>query len=468
MTAPTALPELLGREDEEHGRWEVHVCAAERGDPRTSVADRIMFVPTGDDEVARVVRAHELMHARVSPGHDWPEWVARSTATERALRAAEEFRVNWLCSRAGFAVKRHLADGTEKAVGERLALRDDWAEAVYFAAACAVTASMTPYLRGIRRHRPAWAPVLRSIEARLVGDAKKIGDADLSATERGHESAGLAPFGFRFAEAWAVMLDGLAHTADQTDDDRLDVAGDAPITPGAVEKARSDLLGNAWPEVRVGRLPLTRHAPGGLGRHRRPADRGRAPRRINRLLTDPQRRIFDQHRRGNGGVVLLDGSGSMSLSNDDVRRILRAAPGATVAIYACTTGREPENLWVLADRGRMAETIPERPNGNGVDVPAIRWAIGQRQHASAPVVWITDGVAHRPDGRYRDRIGVECVDAALAGNVIVRPHVDSAVEALTELAARRRPKRWWPKHWRQSWQRTRGTKLRREMTRRGR
>lgn len=106
-----AEPELLVRMDEEHGRWTVNNCPPERGIPCTNIVDREMLVPFDDDEVARCVRAHEVMHAKVSPGQHWPAWVKRGWASERALRVVEEARVNNLCRRAGIPVDKFLTDG---------------------------------------------------------------------------------------------------------------------------------------------------------------------------------------------------------------------------------------------------------------------------------------------------------------------------------------------------------------------
>ena len=249
------------------------------------------------------------------------------------------------------------------------------------------------------------AEPLRAVERWLVRQAGRARRRRLSDCEVA-PSTGLAPAGFHFAEAWAVVLDSVArrhlNPGGVADGAGIDVPG-ADVLAATVEhldsEVETELASGTWPEVRVGRLPLVRSAPGGLGRSRRPADRGRAPRRVHRLLTDPHRRVFDQYRRSNGGVVLIDGSGSMQLGVQDVRTILEAAPGATVAIYACGTGEEPENLWVLAEQGRMADRIPERPAGNGVDAPAAEWAVRSRQHPRAPVVWITDGWVSPEIGR---------------------------------------------------------------------
>jgi hypothetical protein len=339
------------------------------------------------------------------------------------------------------------------------------------AAACAGTASMNPLLAGIRRHRPKWAPVLREIERRLLREAKQIGRNDLGSVEQ-DRATGLSPTGFLYTEAWAVMLDGLA--TPNADDESSDEPqreqqreeseterkeAEPPVTKEQVKKARSATATGQWPEVRIGRLPLVVPAPGGLGRKRCAADRGRAPRRIHRLLTDPQRRVFDQKRRGNGGVVLVDGSGSMSLSEQDARDILKAAPGATIAIYACTTGDEPENLWVLADNGKMADQIPERTYGNGVDLPALLWAAKQRQHANAPLMWITDGLVHQANCGWSDRAALECIQATITNGALVRPNVESAIVALRDMASGRKPQRWYPFRWRTTWQRMRGVAL---------
>ncbi|MFM7126343.1 MAG: hypothetical protein ACKOYO_05740, partial [Actinomycetota bacterium] len=65
-----------------------------------------MQVPTGDDETSRCVRAHELMHAKVSPTSIWiPDDVDHLDSA--TVVAAEEFRINMLIKSVGFAVDRH-------------------------------------------------------------------------------------------------------------------------------------------------------------------------------------------------------------------------------------------------------------------------------------------------------------------------------------------------------------------------
>ena len=149
----TAEPEWLGRKDAEHGAWQVEDCEPRRGIPATSIVERKMLAPSHDTDQARVIRAHEMMHAKVSPAGEWEQWQNRKIASIQAMVACEELRVNLLCDRAGFDVKSHLSDGGETADGERLACTNDWKTAVHMAVATAGTASNKLYLNGIRRHK---------------------------------------------------------------------------------------------------------------------------------------------------------------------------------------------------------------------------------------------------------------------------------------------------------------------------
>lgn len=113
-------PELLTRQDKETGRWKIGECRSERGEPFTDIINRRMKVPTYDDALARCIRAHELMHAKVSPADDWSEWVNRKVASEDAMTVVEELRVNTLCAHAGFDVKDNLTSFGDTEIGERV------------------------------------------------------------------------------------------------------------------------------------------------------------------------------------------------------------------------------------------------------------------------------------------------------------------------------------------------------------
>lgn len=479
------MPDLLGRRDFQNGAWEIAETVMAPGQAWTHITERKMQVPEGDTVLERAVRAHEMMHAKVT-AVDIRPWLARGKASLQALKSAEEIRVNELCKRVGFDMKK-VFDGTEKVGGEFVAKNDRWEQAVYDTAACAGTGRLTEYLKGVRKHNPEWAKVLKAFADRLVKQIAKVPNDVLASTDV-HSVAKIAPAGYSYTEAMAILIDSVAkppappeddpHQDDDDDDASFSTPDEGkkkgegegpeqdgkkkkpPVDKEQVDKMKIPTAGSSWDELRVKRFPMPKAAPGGIGKKRKASGTGRVPRRVSRMLTDPDRKVFDIVRKGKGGVVLIDGSASMRFTEDDIKRITEAAPGALVAIYCSNsrTGERP-NLMVVADRGRMVEAIPERVSGNGVDGPAARWAVEQRQSSRSPIVWITDGLVHGPDQRYTDAAGVECAEIALKNGIIVRKDVDSAVSVLDELKRGRKPRRWFPPVWVGSWRDVYGKSL---------
>jgi hypothetical protein len=445
--------------------------------------ERKMLAPAHDTEQARVIRAHEMMHAKISPAGDWEKWQNRKIATLPAMMACEELRVNLLCDRAGFDVKNHLSDGGETADGERLACTEDWKSAVHMAVATAGTASNKLYLNGIRRHNRLWGSALADISKRAVKEMNKAGRR-LSSTEV-HSTTGLAPFGFIFTEKLAEWVDRLAgmeppseDESESNDDSSISTEGDdkeskrehsnvanvkvkettfreklKTITPDRMD-------GNVpyWGELVIEKLPLPIIAKGNLGKKKTASNVGRSPRRIHRYMTDPQKRIFDNKRRGMGGVVCVDASGSMSLSQNDVRRILEASPGATVIAYSDIRKDSP-NAWILADKGRMVDEMPEMGQGNGVDFPALEWAVKRRQHSTAPVIWMTDGGVCGPNQGFSELLANQCTAFCLEKKIHLTEDAEATIALLGALSKGMTiPKTRFPYMLKHAWE-SRGGKL---------
>lgn len=485
------IPEMLGRKDTQHGAWQVDSCAPVRGLPHTNIVDRQMVVPVSQEETDRVIRAHEMVHAKVSPADDFILWLNRGIASDTALRAVEEVRVNYLVKKAGFDPMTHLADGSELRAGEELAKRDDWAGAVYSAVAFTCSAGLKDFLTGVRRVNRAWGESLREIAKKVEKEIVKSDRTGTLGSTIRDQRTGLAPLGFSHTERIAEMVDRLANPPKQENEDeqnnenenaqgndekneegkakqsnksKTGKADKAPVNKDEVKKVNPVAPSGRgavpqWAELKIRKLPLTRHAPGGLGRKRRANDMGRNPRRIQNALADPYKRIFDATKKGNGGVVLIDGSGSMSLKTEDIVKIVDSAHGATVAVYSADSANQNDNLLILAEKGKMVQTLPQRNGGNGVDGPALAWAIKQRQHAKAPVVFITDGAVHGLGQGYNDLLAMDCINMVLKHNVIVRLNVAEGIKALEEIKAGRKPARWFPNPWKRTWQSLNGERL---------
>ena len=138
-------------------------------------------------------------------------------------------------------------------------------------------------------------------------------------------------------------------------------------------------------------LPLTH--TGKLGRRLMYTDTGRAIKNIGRIYSDPEQRIFTRKTRALGAVVVIDCSGSMSLSESDIDEMIKVSAGATVLCYSSDSypSQDNPNAYVVARKGRRVRELPIFHGGNGVDAPALMYGIKVlRESSRQPVIWISD------------------------------------------------------------------------------
>lgn len=179
-----------------------------------------------------------------------------------------------------------------------------------------------------------------------------------------------------------------------------------------------------WGRMTVKRPPLDlTHEPARKAMRMRLSDQGSRVVRISRLITDQM--CFGEKRRQKGGTLVLDGSGSMSVSPDEITMLLKEAPAATVAYYS-GDGRKGD-LVVIAEKGKMArEEHYERPGGNVVDGPALEWLNKQ----PGPRYWVTDwgvtGYGDQPE----QVLLAECQALVKKGGIKVYRNVKETVEAI--------------------------------------
>jgi hypothetical protein len=503
MNTIIAEPELIGRRDTPHGNWSVSECNPRRGEPMTNIVGREMKVPTHDTDLARVIRAHELMHAKVSPAESYPRWIERKIATDKAMTVVEELRVNLLCQKAGFDVKGNLADGGETADGERVTATKDWHGAVLMNIATAGTASNKSFLNGVRRHNREWGVILTDIAKRAVKEMDKAYKTGTLASTEVDKRTGLSPLGFSHVERIAEWVDRLASIVPEEPTESIAESTGAGAGEGESENAgesqaprkrgrpkkhnpagghsnaggagAGSATGNPykgitpdqysgvtppqWGELRIERCAMPKHTKGNIGKKRIASNMGRAPRRIHRLLTDPEKRIFDKVSRGTGGIVVIDASGSMSFTHDQIRQMVENAPGATVVAYT-DRGNTGPNMWVIADKGKMVNELPDVfGHGNGVDFPAIEWAVKNRQSSRSPIIWVTDGGVCPTSGGYSDMLGMQCINYCIKNNIIVLPYVTEAVDALKKMKNGVKVKSRWPFQFKMTYRHKMGVEL---------
>lgn len=436
------VPEFLSsRKDiaDNPNPWDVQQLHPMQGGA-TDIARQIMKVPFGDDAYSTAVRAHEMMHARISPPNK--DACGLFPIPPHFVEAGEEFRVNTMIRRAGFDADA-LKSGSEKAQGVRLAEQDDWSGMVYATGVLAGTAAAADFIKGVATVDKKRAEALRALNKALVDKAKKFTNTQLADTTPSKTYNGV-PRGFtRYARMFAEML----NAADQleqkaTDDEGRPVEMDAEGETVDGKKMRQALSGKGGafaPLVLDTSIPLSRRLSGKLGRKRVATDMGRNPRRINRMLTDPHRRVFDRYTKGQGGIVLIDQSGSMGLNERDVMALLEAAPGCVIIGYSHQPGSSGvPNVWVLAERGKVVAEVRDGNGGNGVDGPAIRFAQKKRK-TGEPFVWVCDGYV--TDGKRDDNhqsLNDECAALVVRHDIHMVHNIGEAVSALKKCASGQR------------------------------
>jgi len=162
---------------------------------------------------------------------------------------------------------------------------------------------------------------------------------------------------------------------------------------------------------------------------------GTALRYPSRLLVDPHQRAFAKTTPSLGGIVVVDQSGSMDLDHDEIDSLLARTPGATILGYSHRPGdlQGQVNAWVIARRGRRRSDVPTGNVGNGVDGPALRWALDQRQRGER-VIWVTDGQVTDSNDHPQRALAGECAELVLRHRIVL---VRTLAQAGDVLARRR-------------------------------
>lgn len=169
--------------------------------------------------------------------------------------------------------------------------------------------------------------------------------------------------------------------------------------------------GPKWGRMEIKTWAMPRALPPKLkDGHEISADRGTIPVRMERFCSD--RQIFRRKVTKHGGAVLIDVSGSMHWSHDELMELVALIPAGIMAVYSgpCVGGEAnayPEGthndqwggLRIVAKNGRAIsenveiENDPDNPgvyryqSGNHVDGPALDWLAQQK----GPKIWVSDG-----------------------------------------------------------------------------
>jgi len=445
----------LPNDERLRGGWTSSPAPLLRGHAYTDFGRHHMAVPAGDDLASQGVRVHELLHASLSPSFVPAELGEQYEISHDAIVIAEELRINTVAMANAerdpmFGAVRHMEDGTETRTAQRLAEAKDWRGCVSLLVGTYHTNAHAKVKRAMSKARPEWRRAVSNI-SHFLRKSSLVNAGGYYADMR----ASTLPVKFRYtadegkvtAHTESVTLPrgfvtvtlNLAHVVDEWLEGRggaTGVMGD-PEGDGKGDRGGSDSQvveeTDGWETLRFGLTSLTEPTTRFLGRRRRPSATGKFPRRPDRLLTDPERRVFSEIVRGEGATVIFDCSGSMGVDYDDVLNAVRQFAGARVLVYSLGDPHAP-NAWIVADRGRMVTEEDFRAldlnRGNGVDGPILRWALRHRRNRKEPVVWMSDGGVTGKRDRFGDGFAEECYQLVTKFGIVNPQNTTEAREVL--------------------------------------
>lgn len=397
--------------------WEIGV-----GQGATSKNERKMFVPLGSTGQEKLVRLREALYAKYTP--DFTETMERYGATWKLdptyLRVAEEARINAIQAYLGYPVGPTCSVAESVVLGERtsrLASQTDkiaalvkvWGDrrlrnAILRKLRLSDRRDVKAMARGlIESHFPEVAgvpPFTNTLSlAQWFGIHKRAEEAAAkeAAERKAKEKAAAEEEAARAAkgkgnepseEEKRLERDGYVdqkglrlnrHEEEQVQQllKKFAQGQSPPIINGS----------SRWGEMTIHDAPLSRKVKmRKTARHKRAEEEGVVPEKVYNFASSGK--MFVEKRRELGGSILLDCSGSMSLSQEDVMRLVDLAPALLIAGYAgfSSSGR----LRVFVRSGmRVEDDLIGSPAGGGnvVDGPALEWLSRQKE----PRMWISDG-----------------------------------------------------------------------------
>lgn len=350
-----------------------HHWVVESGTGSCNTVSRTLLVPMGESAGDRFVRNHEMAHAKITPRHTASKLAEKYELSMDAMQVCEDLRVHRFLYKSGVDCCGCVTQDEMNRLIERAST------SIRKIALLLVAGLYTDdHLRVVEALRP------KVTEDQLNDLLEKTNLID----RRMSSARNLfRPIGFKNATAPAAKL----FDALFPEDSDLSSPTETAVPLEALKSGEYRPVKHkaaTWGTLNIATLPSSflRHVPS-ISRKRTYRDEGACLAAPYRLPVDG--RIFTRFQPAQGGTVLIDGSGSMNLSREDLEKIVMTAPATTVAIYS---GRSTSGtLTIIGTKGRVAtrEGLKKSHYGSGniVDGPALNWLSKQQE----PRLWVSDG-----------------------------------------------------------------------------
>ena len=123
------------------------------------------------------------------------------------------------------------------------------------------------------------------------------------------------------------------------------------------------------------------------------SDRGVVPKHMHRMTTD--KKVFSRRKTVAGGSMMIDCSGSMAMTPNDVEEIVNLLPASNIAGYVGYNHKEDGYdgmIRIIAKDGRMDTNSfddLDQYGANSVDMEALKWLASMPE----PRIWVSDQMA---------------------------------------------------------------------------
>ena len=450
---PNALPTA------QEGGWRTTYAPPVRGICETSRMEKVMKAPDEFGEVAEACRAHAYCHGAFSPVEPLRNYARTFGVETDALTIAECLRMNVIAEHSGVSIEAFV-DYSEEGKARRAGLHKSWRDALLITLYAHRTGHESKVKTALTKFAPTeWRKPLQEFrrEMKRIVSHYHYSISNLTALEFDYtEEDGTKrqiemPAGFSTSISLARLVG--QHTRQEPELETAEArAGKAEAKAERErEKKRSSAMskftkhpehtgkGSSYDDVRLMDTELDQNHLGKMAKRRIPSNKGKAPRHVSRMVTDPHTRIFSRKIRAHGGVVLIDQSGSMSLRPEEVEAILAVAGGATVIGYS-DCGNHVANVWIHAKNGKRSTLAPMGGSGNGVDASALRYAISERARTGEPIVWVTDGYAYSKNGNMGKKETAELVSLITRYGIHMTDTPAQAVAILAKASRGEKPR----------------------------
>jgi hypothetical protein len=398
-TPQKARPEYLApRKDENPSAWTVGAGVPLIASVFANAKLGQLIAPTEPTPLGRLLRTYALVQARYDTNQ--PEQVcAQFHCKAKDLEIARVWWAQHLTNKALGLTREAWLDGTGTAIAEQVGLVPI-EQAISGALPHLMTQQARAILRKIGETSKEGVKVLQD----LRNDASEYMAEYMNypnTEQSDYESDGKALFRRdeqRLAKL-ANIITQARHDYERATDEHAQSKGedgDAQEGSQTPDQFGGKLApqfgeGSAWYPINLGRVNLTRKHEGKIGVKRTASDSGRTIRYPSRALTDPARRVFGTKARNRNALIVLDMSGSMDYSEDELDEIIEFARGAVVVGYS-GDGESQPNCYVLAKDGHRVEDLPDMDGSNGCDGSAFQFAVDKyRKSGVTPVIWVSDG-----------------------------------------------------------------------------